>query len=117
MANTKLDRAQAALDRVKKAGQVAKREGKQRVGVLTGGVATAALGWAEGTGKWSGKVGPLHVSLLGIPMAFATSMMGRSPVARQLEAAAGPLLGVATYKLGRGETVVGDEYATGGQYG
>lgn len=118
MAHNKLTRAEAALDRVRAAGRRAKVEARQRVGVIGGGVVAAGLGFAEGRGKWNGMVGPVHVSLIGIPMAFATSMMGHGPVARQLEAAAGPLLGVAGYKLGRGETVVGDEYSgVAGEYG
>lgn len=117
MANTKLTKAEAALERVRNAGRHAKREGKQRVGVIGGGVVAGGLGWAEGQGKWNGKIGPVHVSLLGLPMAFATSLIGKGAVARQLEAAAGPLVGVAFYKFGRGETVVGDEYAvSSGQY-
>ena len=116
MANTKLTKAEAALERVRNAGRNAKREGKQRVGVIGGGVVAGGLGWAEGQGKWNGKIGPVHVSLLGLPMAFATSLIGKGAVGRQLEAAAGPLVGVAFYKVGRGETVVGDEYAGSGQY-
>lgn len=112
-------RAAAALERVRSAGRIAKREAKQRVGMIGGAVATGALGWAEGTGRWDGKAGPLHISLIGIPMAFATSMMGSGALARQLESAAGPLLGVATYKMGKGETVLGDEYggSSTSQYG
>lgn len=110
-------RAYAALERVRAAGRIAKREGKQRVGVIAGAAACGAMGWAEAQGKWDGKAGPLHVSLLGIPLAFAT-MVSKGAVARQLEAAAGPLLGVAGYKLGKGETVIGDEYSgVAGEYG
>lgn len=115
---SKITKAQAALERMRAAGARGKREAKQRMGVIGGGVATAALGWAEAQGKWSGKLGPVHASVLGVPLAFATSIMGHSALAKQLEAAAGPLLGVATYKLGRGETVVGDEYSgVAGEYG
>lgn len=117
MANTKLTKAEAALERVRKAGSLAKRESKQRVGVIGGGIVAGGLGWAEAQGKWNGKIGPVHVSLLGLPMAFATSMLGKGAMARQLEAAAGPLVGVAFYKFGRGDAVVGGEYDTAGEYG
>lgn len=115
--SNKLSKAEAALERVRKAGSLAKRESKQRVGVIVGGGVAGALGWAEAQQKWNGKVGPVHVSLLGIPLAFATSIMGKGALARQLEASAGPLVGVAFYKFGRGETVVGGEYDTSGEYG
>lgn len=117
MAQNKLTRAEAALERVRAAGRRGRQEAKQRTGAIVGSVATGALGWAEATGKWNGKVGPVHVSLIGLPMAFAT-LVSKGAVARQLEMAAGPLLGVATYRLGRGETVVGDEYSgVAGEYG
>lgn len=118
MSNNKLTKAEAALERVRKAGSLAKRESKQRVGVIGGGAVAGALGWAEAQQKWNGKLGPVHVSLLGLPMAFATSIGGKGAFMRQLEAAAGPLVGVAFYKFGRGETVVGGEYdESSGQYG
>jgi hypothetical protein len=88
------------------------------MGVIGGGLAMGATGWAESQQKWNGKLGPVHVSALGIPLAFATSILGHSSTARQLEAAAGPLLGVALFKLGKGESVVGDEYSgVAGEYG
>lgn len=111
------DRAAAALERVRTAGRLAKREAKQRAGAIGGVVGAGLIGWAEGAGKMV-KLGPVHVSLLGIPAAFATSIAGNNPATRALEAAAGPLLGVAAYKLGKGEAVLGDEYgSTAGEYG
>lgn len=116
MAITKVDRAEAALERVRNAGRIAKREAKQRTGAIGGVVAAGIIGWAEGAGKMT-TIGPVHVSLLGLPAAFATSMFGNSATTRAIEAAAGPLLGVAAYKLGKGDTVLGDEYAVSGEYG
>lgn len=116
MAIQKHDRALAALDRVKSAGRLAKREAKQRTGAIGGVVLAGVIGWAEGAGKMT-KIGPVHVSLAGLPLAFATSIAGNNATTRALEAAAGPLLGIAAYKLGKGEAVLGDEYATSGEYG
>lgn len=116
MAIQKHEKAVAALDRVRSAGRIAKREAKQRVGAIGGVVGAGLIGWAEGTGK-TVKVGPVHASLLGIPAAFATSLGGNNAVTRAIEAAAGPLLGVAAYKLGKGEAVLGGEYDTSGEYG
>lgn len=117
MAITKPQKAVEALEKVRSAGRLAKREAKQRAGSLGGVVVAGVIGWAEGAGKMT-RLGPVHVSLLALPAAFATSMFGRSAAMQQVEAAAGPVLGVAAYKLGKGETVLGDEYAsTGGQYG
>ena len=113
---TKHTKAVEALDRVRSAGRIAKREAKQRAGAIGGVVAAGAIGWAEGMGK-SVKVGPVHLSLLAVPAAFATSLFGNSAASRMIEAAAAPVLGVAAYKLAKGETVLGDEYSTGGEYG
>src|SRR6478752_1042670 len=108
MAITKADKAAAALERVRKAGSMAKREAKMRTGMIGGSVAAGLIGYMEGQGKMA-KLGPLHASLIGLPMAFATSIGGQGAVTRALEAAAGPLVGVALYKLGKGEAVLGGE--------
>ncbi len=117
MAIVKSEKAAAALEKVRNAGRIAKREAKQRAGGIGGVVAAGVIGWAEGAGK-AVSLGPVHVSLLALPAAFATSMFGNSAMTRMVEAAAAPVLGVAAYKLGKGETVLGDEYGTtAGEYG
>ena len=117
MAIQKSQKAIDALDKVRNAGRLAKREAKQRAGGIGGVVVAGVIGWAEGAGKTT-KLGPVHVSLLALPAAFATSLAGNSATTRMIEAAAAPVLGVAAYKLAKGDTVLGDEYSNvGGEYG
>lgn len=115
MSIVKSQKAVEALEKVRSAGRIAKREAKQRAGGIGGVLVAGVIGWAEGAGKTT-KLGPVHVSLLALPAAFATSLAGNSAATRMIEAAAAPVLGVAAYKLGKGETVLGDEYAVSGQY-
>lgn len=117
MSIVKSQKAVDALEKVRSAGRIAKREAKQRTGGIGGVVIAGVIGWAEGAGKAT-KLGPVHVSLLALPAAFATSIAGNSATTRMIEAAAAPVLGVAAYKLAKGDTVLGDEYSSvAGQYG
>ena len=116
MAITKAKRAEAALERVRSAGRLARREAKQRTAVLTGGAITGVMGYLDANKPGTCQLGPVHASLLGIPMAFATAF-SRGSAAKFVEQVAGPLLGVATYRIGNRGSVLGDEYGdVAGEY-